>query len=107
MAAIAPESVGRRGTAPPRSPKRKPCPGVMELAAGSLPPPGPPDIRGKYIKSPMLTVARDSRNELIIYNHILIAGGGNHIQRLIMNIFVDKDACVGCGLCVKDCPMHV
>jgi NAD-dependent dihydropyrimidine dehydrogenase PreA subunit len=24
-----------------------------------------------------------------------------------MDIRVDTDACVGCGLCVKDCPMHV
>jgi len=24
-----------------------------------------------------------------------------------MEIRVDKDACVGCGLCVKDCPMDV
>ncbi|MDD1679645.1 MAG: 4Fe-4S binding protein [Methanomicrobiales archaeon] len=25
----------------------------------------------------------------------------------MIDIHVDEDACNGCGLCVKDCPMHV
>jgi len=25
----------------------------------------------------------------------------------MIEIHVDKDSCVGCGLCVKDCPMNV
>jgi NAD-dependent dihydropyrimidine dehydrogenase PreA subunit len=27
--------------------------------------------------------------------------------RMVIDIHVDTGACNGCGLCVKDCPMHV